>query len=393
MREPSGARVRLDASDARLARWSAAALTLAAGALHLGQVRVHFDEDWTFGAFFLVVGVLQVTGGLYLVRPLGRRRLARALCWFGVVGSVLTVAIWLISRAFGLPFGAEPGARESIGLADAAADLFEIFGALLLLIWLRRDTGRRATGLASAGVAAALALLAAWVFTRSAGIFDPDPRLVTASSLVDVTALTFLVIAGLLFAGLPQLPFGPAGRPSTAALSILGALLIAASALTAFTLPARGGQNRDCAYGPLADDSGLTHAQTPEPIRLAIGESRSAVILILVACTGRPIELLDVRPLALTPRESSAPIRIVGSTLEPSRAARSAWVAPRGAGPAAPGAVLTPGTRYPLAIDVLGIADGQQALAAMTIEYRDGLQRGSMNFATVVRFVVGSGQE
>lgn len=379
--------------DARLVRWSAAALTLAAGALHLGQVRVHFDEDWTFGVFFLVVGVLQVTGGLYLVRPVGPRRLVRALCWFGVVGSLLTVAIWLISRAFGLPFGAEPGARENVGLADAAADLFEIFTALLLLIWLRRDAGRRATGLATAGAGAAALFIGGWVLTRSAGIFDPDPRLVTAASLVDLTALTFLVIAGLLFAGLRRLAFGPAGRPSPAALSILGALLIAAAALTAFTLPARGGQNRDCAYGPLADDSGLTHAQTPEPIHLAIGESRSAVILILVACAGRPIELLDVRPLALTPRESSAPIRIVGSTLEPSRAARSAWVAPRGVGPAAPGALLSPGTRYPLAIDALGIADGQQAVAAMTIEYLDGGQRGSMNFATVVRFVVGSGHE
>lgn len=385
--------MRSAAWDARLARWSAAALTVAAGALHLGQVRVHFDEDWTFGAFFLVVGVLQVAGGLYLWRPVGPRRLVRAICWFGVAGSLLTVAIWLISRAFGLPFGAEPGARESIGLADAAADLFEIFGTLLLLIWLRRDAGRRATGLASAGVAAALALLAGWVVSRSAGVFDPDPRLVTASSLVDVTALTFLVIAGLLFAGLPRLPFGSGGRPSAAALSILGALLIAASALTAFTLPARGGQNRDCAYGPLADDSGLTHAQTPEPIHLAIGESRSAVILILVACAGRPIELLDVRPLALTPPESSAPIRIVGSTLEPSRGARSAWVASRGLGPPAAGALLTPGTRYPLAIDVLGRANGQQAVAAMTIEYKDGGQRGSMNFATVVRFVVGSGHE
>jgi len=379
--------------DARLVRWSAAALTLAAGALHLGQVRVHFDEDWSFGAFFLVVGVLQITGGLYLVRPVGPRRLVRAVCWFGVVGSLSTVAIWLISRAFGLPFGAEPGGRESVGLADAAADLFEIFAALLLLIWLRRDAGRRATRLAAAGAAAAVLLGGGWILTRGAGLFDPDPRLVTAASLVDITAVTFLVIAGLLFAGLPRIPLGPGGRPSAAALSILGALIIVASALTAFTLPARGGQNRDCAYGPLADDSGLTHAQTPEPIRLAIGESRSAVILVLVACAGRPIELLDVHPLAFGPPDPRAPIRIVGATLEPSRAARSAWVAPRGTGQRAAGAVLEPGTRYPLAVDMLGVSDGRQALNAVTIDYLDRGERGSMNFATVVSFVVGSGRE
>lgn len=363
-------------------------LALAAGALHLGQVRVHFDEEWTFGAFFVVVGVLQVAGGLYVARPLGSRRLVRSVFWIVIAGSLATVAIWFASRAFGLPFGAEPGEREQVGLADAAAGLFEVFTALLLLIWLRRSAGRQTGRLATAGATSAVALSALWVATRSAGSFDPDPRAVALPELVDASAIAFLVVAALLFAGLLTRWLVDERAASPSALWPLGALVIAAVALTADTLPARGGQNRDCAYAPVGDDSGLSHLRVPEPIHLDMGDRRSAVILILVACAGRPIELIDVRPLR--PLDPGAPIRIDRATLEPARTARSAWVAPRSSGPRAAGAVLEPNVRYPLALEVASVAEGTQALPAMTVEYRDHGERGSWNFAVVVRFAVGS---
>lgn len=382
---------RASGPDARLARWSAAVLALAAGLLHLGQVRVHFDEDWTFGAFFLVVGALQILGGLYVARPLGPARLVRAVFSSGIAGSLATVGIWFASRAFGLPFGAEPGEREQVGLADAAADLFEVFTSLLLLIWLRRSAGQRTGPLAAAGAVSAAALIVVWIATRGAGLFDPDPRAVALPDLVDASAIAFLAVAALLFSGLLTRWLASERRASPSAYSLLGSLVIAALALTAFTLPARGGQNRDCAYGPLADDSGLSHLQVPEPIHLDIGERRSAVILILIACAGRPIELVDVRPLA--PLDPGSPIRIEAATLEPSRWARSAWVAPRSSGPRAAGAVLEPNTRYPLALDVTAVAKGTQALPAVTIEYRDRGEGGSWNFAVIVRFAVGTGHE
>lgn len=378
-------------ADARLVRWSAAVLALAAGLLHLGQVRVHFDEDWTFGTFFVVVGLLQLAGGVYLARPLGPPRLVRSIFWSGIVGSLATVGTWFASRALGLPFGAEPGEREQVGLADAAADLFEVFTALLLLIWLRRHAGRRTGPLAAAGAVSAAALIAVWIATRGAGLFDPDPRAVALPDLADAAAIAFLAVAALLFSGLLTRRLADERSARPGAVSLLGSLIITAVALTAFTLPARGGQNRDCAYGPLADDSGLSHLQTPEPIHLGIGERRSAVILILVACADRPIELVDVRPLA--PLDPGAPIRIEGATLEPTRWARSAWVAPRASGPRAAGALLEPDARYPLALEVTAVAEGPQALPAVTIEYRDGDRRGSINFAVIVRFAVGSARD
>ena len=373
--------------DARVARWSAAALAVAGGLLHLGQVRVHFDEDWTFGTFFIVVGVLQLLGGLYVARPLGPRRLVRSVFEFGVIGSLATITIWFVSRAFGLPFGAEPGERESVGLADAAAGLFELVTSLLLLIWLRREDGRGVTTYAVAGSAASILLAAIWTLTRTAGLFNTDTRLIIAPDQVDVAAVGFLLLAAVLFAGLPSDRFDPAHRRGIAAASVLVPLLAASIALTAFTLPARGGQNRDCAYGPIADDSGLAHATAPEAIVLLPGERRSAVILILVACAGRPVELLDVRPYV--PLEPTAPIAIARYTIEPGRAARSAWVAERGSANDARGVVLLPGQRYPLAVEVIGVADGRQALAAFRIDYRDGSERGTISFASVVRFAVG----
>lgn len=374
-------------ADARLARWGAAVLAVAAGALHLAQVRVHFDEDWTFGAFFAVLGMLQVLGGLYLARPLGPRRLVRAVLKVGIVGSLASIAIWSVSRAFELPFGAEPGLRERVGVADAAANLFEVFTALLLLIWLRGDGGRPAVALANVGAVGAAALIAAWTLTRNVGAFDPDPRAVVMPELVDASAVAFLIVVMVFFAGLRGRPELDAHRARLPALAILASLLVTSVALTSFTLPARGGQNRDCAYGPLADDSGLSHLDEPEPIQLQVGERRSAVILILVPCAGRPVEIVGVRPLR--PLEPDAPIRIDAATLEPERWARSAWVAPRGAGQRAEGAVLAPSGRYPLALEVTGVAEGSQALSAVTVEYRDGDGRASINFAVVVSFAVG----
>lgn len=373
--------------DTRAARWSAALLGLAAGLLHLAQVRVHFDEDWTFGAFFVLVGAMQVAGGLYVAAPVGPRRLVRYVFWSGILGSLATIAVWILSRGFGLPFGAEPGEPDTVGLADAAAGIFELLTSLLLLVWLRRNADRPTTPLAALGAVVSVTLAVTWALTRSAGLFSPDPRLVAAADQVDLAAIAFLLIAAVLFAGLLRDRFERGMRPGVAAASILGPLFLASLALTAFTLPARGGQNRDCSYGPLADDSGLTHAKAAKPTELEVGGIRSAVILILVACAGRPVELLDIRPFAQL--ESDAPIRIARYTVEPARTARSAWVAPRGSGTDARGSVLSPGQRYPIAVEVMGLRQGERALTAFRIDYRDGNERGTISFAAVVRFAVG----
>lgn len=369
--------------DERLARGAAAILALAAGVLHLAQVRTHFDEDWTFGAFFIIVGLLQVLGGAYLARPVGPRRLVPAVAALGVAGSLATIAIWAVSRSVGLPFGAEPGSRETLGLADAAAGLFELFTALLLLHWLAARRGPRPRAIAAAGMVGAMALAALWRVTRAANLFDPDPRLVIAPGLTDGTAVIFLLVTVALFA---SLALGPAHLPPLGSWSLLTSLIAGALAFTAVTLPARGGQNRDCAYAPIADDSGLTHAKPSEGVHLHPDETTSAVMLVLVACASREIELLDVRPL----RELSAdgPLVIDDYTIERGRAARSAWLAATPSGPPARGAMLRPGERYPLAVFVKARAPADVQLAAFTLEYRDRGETGTITFATVLRFEV-----
>ena len=110
----------------------AAVLTVAAGAIHLAQVGSHFAQDWTFGLFFLVVGGIQVVGGVLL---LARRR--SLWFWLGIAGSGAVIAVWVVSRSVGLPFGPELSHTEEIGSADAAASLLEALTIVLLALWLR----------------------------------------------------------------------------------------------------------------------------------------------------------------------------------------------------------------------------------------------------------------
>lgn len=372
-----------DARSERLVRCSAAALALAAGVLHLAQIAPHADEDPLFGLFFLIVGALQVGGGLYLLRPLGPRALAAGLAWFGIAGSLLTIAIWLVSRTTGLPFGAEPGSPETVGLADAAAGIFELLTALLLFVWLRR---KGAQLLGRAGSLAALVLSAIWIATRASGRFDPDPRLVADGELADVAAVFFLVIAALLLRRLAVGDLG-IGMRSRLTYGLLLALVVSASSLVVLTLPARGGQNRDCAYAPIREDSGLSHARSPDPIPLGVGERTSVVALLLVACADAPVVLTDIQPVA--PLADTAEITDI--TIDRSRAARSDRVRPQGGGTPAVGAVIGPGQgRYPVVLQIHALRPGPFYVSAFRIDYIYQDRADFTGFASSVFVCVGN---
>lgn len=358
-------------------------MALSAGAVHLGQIPPHADEDPTFVLFFFVVGVLQIGGGLYLAYPAGPRKLRRGVFSFGVLGSVTTIAIWAISRTLGLPFGAEPAVPQTVGLADAAADLFELFTALLLFVWLlgiSSSGSRRA--LAIGGMSGAFGLAIVWGVLRASGRFDPDPRLVLHEEFVDAAAIGFLVLVGGFFA---RLVFMKAGHmPLLARFHVL-AVFIAALALVGLTLPARGGQNRDCAYAPIREDSGLTHATTPLPIPLRVGERTSVAVLLLVACADAPVELTGVTLLGPPPDA----VGIEAITIDPSRAGRPARVGTGPSGVPAIGTMLIPGHgRYPLLVTVRGIRAGRVALAAFRLDFTFKGDAGSIGFASVTSFCV-----
>lgn len=363
-------------------------MTLAAGAVHLAQVGAHTDEDPRFGLFFGIVGALQIMGGLYVARPVGSPRLVPLFFSFGIVGSLATVGIWAASRSFGLPFGAEPGEREEVGLADAAADLFEIFTVVLLVMWLRA-TGRagiRWVPWAAAGSALAAVAAGAWVALRTWQIFDPDPRLVLTPELTDTAAVGFLLVVSIFFARLTRRPEGRLRR--FGGLAVISPLLAFQALLVAFTVPARGGQNVDCAYAPIGEDSRLSHARSLDPIELAMGERRSVVVLLLVACADGPVELVTVTPLG--PRGDG--IAIDSVSVDRTRTNRIDRVRDAPGPMAVPlsGLRMVPGAgRYPVTIEVRAVAPGQLDLSALRVDYLFKGQPDHFSFASLTAFCVG----
>lgn len=363
-------------------------MAIAAGAVHVTQVSVHTDEDPLFGMFFVVVGALQLLGGAYLARPLGPLIVVRSIFFFGIAGSLATIGIWALSRAFGLPFGAEPGEREEVGVADAAANAFELFTALLLLLWLRQERmGERAWvrwSFASAIAAAALAVL--WVGLRALGILDPDPRLVLEPRFTDMAAVGFLVVVAALFA---QLALWRALRPTGLASVAVVLVLVAVEApLVAFTVPARGGQNLECRYAPIADDSGISHARPPRPIEMRVGERRSVVVLLLVACADAPVELSRIVPLQ--PRGEG--VTIESFSIDRTRTYRIHRIREQ-AGPssfALRGLQLLPGAgRYPVTVEVRAIGEGRMEMPAFRVDFVYRGTEASFGFASFTSFCVG----
>jgi hypothetical protein len=109
----------------------AAALSLGAAAIHFAVIQEHLDEGELVALFFLVVGWAQAMWAIaFVMRP------GDALRMIGAAGNALVVAIWLVSRTVGLPFGATPWQPESIGLADLFATGFELALCALLAVAL-----------------------------------------------------------------------------------------------------------------------------------------------------------------------------------------------------------------------------------------------------------------
>jgi hypothetical protein len=106
----------------------ACGLALGSGLIHVDAAVEHFHEYALFAVFFVVVACLQFAWavGAY-------RRPTRALLRAGAYGSLLVVALWVVSRTSGLPLGPERWEPESVGGFDAIATADEIALALLVL--------------------------------------------------------------------------------------------------------------------------------------------------------------------------------------------------------------------------------------------------------------------
>jgi hypothetical protein len=113
-----------------------AALSGAAGAIHLAMVPSHMDEWAAEGVAFVVAGWLQLVFAVaVLLRP------ARRLLPAGVALNAVFVAAWAVTRTAGAPFGPNSGHAESSSLVDLTAVGLELaliavaLGALLRPGW------------------------------------------------------------------------------------------------------------------------------------------------------------------------------------------------------------------------------------------------------------------
>lgn len=108
-----------------------AALLAAAGGFHLAALPSHLYESAAAGAFFAAVALGQLVGAvLVATRPSSRTTVAV------ILGNVVVLAIWAVSRTTGLPVGGELGVREPLAALDglaAVAEVLVVGGALTVL--------------------------------------------------------------------------------------------------------------------------------------------------------------------------------------------------------------------------------------------------------------------
>ena len=121
----------------------AAGLSLAVGVIHAIGTVDHFSHYWLYGVFFMLVTYGQVLWGIALWRD---RASARTLA-IGAYANLAIVAVWIVSRTIGIPFGPYAFDAEPIGIADAAATVDELliaaYVAVILLPRLRAVRGLR----------------------------------------------------------------------------------------------------------------------------------------------------------------------------------------------------------------------------------------------------------
>jgi hypothetical protein len=137
-----------------LVRWPLGLLSLLAAVIHFAVTPEHFEEYVLFGVFFVVLAAFQFLWGV--VMP---QRPSPGVLWLGLVVNLGVIAIWVVSRTWGLPIGPEAGEAEEVGLLDGlstAAEALIVLGSAWLLAGGRSrhsvqhvpPESRRATGAA-----------------------------------------------------------------------------------------------------------------------------------------------------------------------------------------------------------------------------------------------------
>ncbi len=160
---------------------------VAAAVVHAAVVPEHLSEWPAAGMFFILLTIWELAvAGLLLARIEERMMLLAA-----AAVSVGPLAVWLLSRTAGLPFGPEPGAAEAIGLPDLAACALEVVSLVTALVLLRGGARtQRPVASAHTRSLVVLALVAVTVIgVTGVGLHWFDPfGLANVRSTMDMTA-------------------------------------------------------------------------------------------------------------------------------------------------------------------------------------------------------------
>lgn len=118
-------------------RWTAATSLLVGAGIHALAVAPHSEHWVAAGLFFAVLAAVQATAAALLVSS--RSRLGPAA---SAAVSVLTVALWLVTRTTGLPFGPGAGVPEDVSLGDVISTASSLMTLTALVPLLRLPTPR-----------------------------------------------------------------------------------------------------------------------------------------------------------------------------------------------------------------------------------------------------------
>jgi hypothetical protein len=149
---------------------SLASLSMGAAAIHFAVVFEHFAEYTLYGVFFLVISWAQIIWPVILLwRP------SRLWLWLGIAGNATVIAVYVVSRTAGLPFGPNLHSPESVGALDVVSCALE-FGLIAVcaaLLWRPSLADRPVAARSAFARAAALAAVPVAVIASTTAVMTP----------------------------------------------------------------------------------------------------------------------------------------------------------------------------------------------------------------------------
>ncbi|WP_116046019.1 hypothetical protein [Amycolatopsis palatopharyngis] len=108
-------------TDIKLATAVAAFASVGAALIHFAAAPDHWREWLLSGLFFAALGIFQVGWAVVALRSMHR-----AVLGIGIAANIAAIALWVLTRTNGLPFGPDAGVPEQLGPAGTLTVLLEL---------------------------------------------------------------------------------------------------------------------------------------------------------------------------------------------------------------------------------------------------------------------------